>query len=370
MAKFLFYDDKIINIMVRNERPSGGAAVQAFGWIRGLSEQGQDVEVLTRLDGSEVLKEECSTLTLLPLYDNKKGVRWLRWVYYRLPFIYGKIRNSRPDYLYQGIPSWQSFVIGAVCRMLGVRYVLRISNDFLIDERFFRAHSRAHRFFQSLGMRMAYCILCQNAYQYNIIKQRFPGKKVNKISNPFFLRQQPIIPAVSERHYIAWLGLYQYQKNLKLLYEIASLLPDTPFRVAGKEESKCDQDTIDYLERLRQLPNVQFVGFLSREEVLPFLAHAKFLLNTSHYEGFSNTFLEAMSVGTPILTTDRVNPDGIISEFNLGIIYKDAADLIQQYEALAAEQLSEMSVRVQHYVQNFHDYKIQAERLLALLQAN
>jgi hypothetical protein len=36
MAKFLFYDDKIINLMVREEKPTGGAAVQAYGWMQPL----------------------------------------------------------------------------------------------------------------------------------------------------------------------------------------------------------------------------------------------------------------------------------------------------------------------------------------------
>ena len=58
-----------------------------------------------------------------------------------------------------------------------------------------------------------------------------------------------------------------------------------------------------------------------------FLKEAKFLLSTSRYEGFSNTFLESMVVGTPILTTPAVNPDSIISDFELGYIYQDAEDL-------------------------------------------
>lgn len=355
--------------MVRNERPSGGAAVQAFGWIKGLSEKGQEVEVLTNLNGTDALKEECQHLQLIPLYERSKGIRWLRWVYYRLPFIYKKIRNSRPDYLYQGIPSWQSFVVGAVCKVLGIRYILRISNDYLIDERFFQKHSRVHRFFQLWGMRLAYCILCQNTYQYNIIRKRFPNKRVNTILNPFIPGQEPEYIPASKRSYIAWLGLYQYQKNLKLLYEIASLLQDTEFRIAGKEESKCDDNTLHYLELLRQLPNVKFVGFLSRSEVLPFLAQARFLLNTSHYEGFSNTFLEAMCVGTPLLTTRNVNPDGIVSEHGLGIIYKDADDLQTHLKTLSDDAVDTMSMRVKKYVHHYHEYRTQAERLLQLLNA-
>lgn len=370
MARFLFYDDKIINIMVKEERPSGGAAVQAYGWIKGLAEAGQDVKVLTRLKEDEPLKDDCKSIKLIPLYDYKKGIRWLRWVYYRFPYIYKKIKQAKPDYLYQGIPCWQSFLVGAICRRLGVKFVMRISNDFLLDQRFFRNHSRVHKYFQRLGMSLSYCILCQNEYQYNIIRKEFPGKKVVKISNPLFVTRPGSMPDFNNRRYIAWLGLYQYQKNLKLLYEIAVLLKEEQFMVAGKEESKCDEETFHYLEKLKQLPNVTITGFLHRDEVLPFLSKAKFLLSTSHYEGFSNTFLEAMSVGTPILSTPNVNPDEIITKYQLGIVYKDAVDLQQQLQFVTPEVFERLSANTRNYVSNHHDYKLQAERLMQFLDGS
>lgn len=370
MAKFLFYDDKIINIMVREEKPSGGAAVQAYGWIRGLKEAGQDIYVITNTNLNESLKTECQDIKLIPLYDKKKGIRWFRWIYYRLPYVYKKIKQARPNYLYQGIPSWTSFFLGAICRFLNIKYVLRISNDYLLDDRFYKNYSRTHRYFQRQGMKLAHCILCQNDYQLSIVKKEFPGKIAIKISNPFFLKGHPTDIDVHSRKYIAWLGLYQYQKNLPLLYQIASELKQETFYIAGKESSKCDEETYRYLDRLKELPNVKFVGFLQRDEVLPFLASAKFLLNTSHYEGFSNTFLEAMSVRTPIMTSKHVNPDSIITNFNLGLVYSDLADLKNQYAAVTPEAYENMTNNVLDYVMQHHEYRNLARKLMNFLNNN
>jgi glycosyltransferase involved in cell wall biosynthesis len=370
MAQFLFYDDKIINILLEEEKPSGGAAVQAYGWIRGLSEAGQGIYVMTNVNQNESLKKECRDLKLIPLYKKEKGIRWLRWVYYRLPYIYKQIKKAKPDYLYQGIPTWTSFVLGAICRQLNIKYVLRISNDYLLDERFYKNYSRTHRFFQRQGIKLSHCVLCQNDYQLGIIKKEFPNKVAFKISNPMLLRSKDSIIDIDSRKYIAWLGLYQYQKNLKLLYEIACSFKNEQFLIAGKEESKCDADTHYYLCKLRELPNVQFVGFLHRDQVLPFLSKAKFLLNTSHYEGFSNTFLEAMSVGTPIMTSHKVNPDSIISNNKLGIVYNDLADLKNQYASLTPELYAEMSGNVLNYVIQQHDYKLLSKRLMEFLSKN
>ena len=367
MAKFLFYDDKIINILIKDEKPSGGAAVQAYGWIRGLAAAGQDVKVLTNVSQHEVLKEACKHFQLIPLYDRKKGIRWLRWVYYRLPYIYKQIKQAKPDFLYQGIPGWQSFLLGMICYQLDIKYILRISNDYLLDDRFYEKNSRTHRYFQRKGIELAYCVLCQNDYQLNIIKKEFPDKKAFKIPNPYFSDHKKWAIEPGSKKYIAWLGLYQYQKNLKLLYQIACILKDEQFLIAGKEGTTCDRETHEYLQKLKQLPNVQFAGFLKREQVLPFLSKAKFLLNTSHYEGFSNTFLEAMSVGTPILTSQKVNPDAIITRYQLGIVYNDAQDLQEQLSSVTPDRYEVMSLDVRYYVAQQHDYIRLSKKLVHLL---
>lgn len=370
MSTFLFYDDKIINILKKEERPSGGAAVQAFGWIRGLGELGQNVVVMTNTCKDEQIKDECREIQLIPLYNRKKGVRWLRWVYYRLPFIYRQIKAAKPDYLYQGIPGWTSFLLGLICKQLGIKYILRISNDFLLDDRFYKKYGRTHRYFQWKGLKLAYCILCQNDYQYGIVKKEFPGKPAYKISNPIAFKRYEPAPGETRENYIAWLGLFQYQKNLRLLYQVACLLKHERFCIAGKEEESCDNDTRFYLGKLHELPNVTFAGFLSREEVMPFLAKAKYLLNTSHYEGFSNTFLEAMSVGTPVISSASVNPDSIISTHQLGIVYKNVDDLIGQFENISADEYRQMSSNVKAYVKEQHDYKFLSGKLLGILGNN
>ncbi|MGV3641158.1 MAG: glycosyltransferase family 4 protein [Adhaeribacter sp.] len=370
MARFLFYDDKLINLLLEEEKPSGGAAVQALGWIQGLSEKGQEVYVMTDPASPGAIKPACRHIRLVPGFDQKKGIRWIRWVYYRLPHLYRQIRHVRPDYLYQGIPGWTSFLLGLICQQLHIKYVLRVSNDFLVDERFYQNYSRTHRFFQNLGFQLSDAILCQNEYQLKRIRQAYPRKEAYKISNPVYLNTAGAGDSAPTKKYIAWLGLFQYQKNLPLLYEIAQLLPGETFLVAGKELAKADAQTHEYQDKLRQLPNVQFAGFLQRDQVLPFLAGARYLLNTSHYEGFSNTFLEAMSVGTPILSSEKVNPDGILSAHRLGIVYRDAADLQSQLSGMSPQDYQHLSDNVRHYVTEHHHYTTLAGRLMNLLHAN
>ena len=47
------------------------------------------------------------------------------------------------------------------------------------------------------------------------------------------------------------------------------------------------------------------------------------LLCTSDFEGFSNVFLEALAVGTPVVTRRHVDPDLIVLRHTLGASAED-----------------------------------------------
>ena len=79
-------------------------------------------------------------------------------------------------------------------------------------------------------------------------------------------------------------------------------MPRIQFRIAGDFPSPKDKSNdMEAKYRLAKLQNVKFVGFIPHNEVASYLAEAYCLLNTSFFEGFSNTFLEAFSVGTPVV---------------------------------------------------------------------
>ena len=353
--------------MLVDEKPCGGSAVQTYGWIKGLLDEGQEVYVMTDVYNKKVLKDECRDIKFIPMYDNKRGIRWLRWIYYRVPYTYKKIKAIKPDYLYSSIPAWSSVLIAIMCYFLNIKFIQRISSDANLDSRFLKKNSAINQFFLFLGLRLSHHILCQNNYQLKTIKKKFPRKSAIKLLNPFYSNNQDWVYEEHSRNYIAWVGLYRQAKNIKLLYQVASLLKKEQFLIAGQAGANYDAESREYVEKLKLLPNVKFSGYIGRTQILPFLSKAKFLLNTSHFEGFSNTFLEAWSVGTPILSTINVNPDSIISNHTLGLVYNDVFDLCKQHAAVTPELYRLMSDNSRQYVSNYHGYRLVARQLLRYL---
>ena len=221
------------------------------------------------------------------------------------------------------------------------------------------------------GVARADMILCQNRYQYDQVLQRYPRKNVAIFSNPFDTSQPlPSILPRKERKYIAWLGIFKKAKNMPLLLRIARELPEQEFRIGGTLPNRITKETTDVIEMLQELNNVTFMGYVKRKDVLNFLAGSLALLSTSHHEGFSNTFLESLAAGTPVIAPSRVDPDQFISKNQLGMTSpndNDFPDLIQKIYHMNSERYARMATRCRSYVLDHHSPVAKAEELIELL---
>lgn len=359
--KILFFDFTLPYLLIDSDFPVGGAAVQLSNWISGFLQYGYKIGILVPKGSPESPNSE---IQYVETYNLNYGIRKLRLLYYQIPNIYKAIKGFEPNYLYHGVPGITSFFLAIICRRLNIKFVLRISNDFLTDEQIKYRYNYIERKSLHFAIKLADSIICQNSYQYENLVNKYSKEKIHKLHNPYNLKNiKPII--VSRSNYVSWVGVFQYQKNLKLLLSIAISLPEVEFRIAGKSWEVIDKETKEALEGLKRLPNVKFVGYLGRKEVVDFISESRLLLNTSRYEGFTNTFLEAFSVGTPIVCPSNVDPDNIIQNYNLGIVSSENNGLKEAIlNILNDREYSDYSKRIIKYLKDFHDINQLTYRLI------
>ena len=72
------------------------------------------------------------------------------------------------------------------------------------------------------------------------------------------------------------------------------------------------------LERARSLPNLEYLGARSQAQVNQLLARAHVFVNTSRYEGFPNTFIQAWMREVPVVSL-HVDPDRLLETQQVGI---------------------------------------------------
>lgn len=370
MARFFFTQQQNIEMIVKGGTPSGGAVTATLVWMEALNELGHEIIQARAENDNRPILEEFSWIQICKIYDPNKGIPKVRWLTYRLRKYFIALKNIDCDYVFESIPTWTSYFLGLICLVQNKKLILRVANDNILDERFKLTHSIFERKFIFLAFRISSYILAQNNFQYNSLKKMFPRKKILKISNPYIVNRSLKSMEKEYQGYIAWVANFRYQKNPELLYKIASRMTTEDFKVAGKPISTMDKESGGFIEKLKKLPNVEFVGVVRKKEILTFFSKAKFLLNTSRYEGFSNTFLEAMSTGTPILTTHNVNPDGIINRFDLGIIYENEVDLQSKLETLSESSYIKKSHNCLHYIEENHDHLALGRTFLKFLKTN
>jgi glycosyltransferase involved in cell wall biosynthesis len=142
----------------------------------------------------------------------------------------------------------------------------------------------------------------------------------------------------SERSsYVAWVAMLRQPKRPDRLVEMARTMPTIRFVVCGGPSAHRSSPAYgqQIAETLRALPNVEYRGQVAPEEAMQVIAEAALLLSTSDEEGFPNTFLQAWSSGTPVVSL-KIDPDQIIQERGLGAVPESIDDAIEDIRALIA----------------------------------
>jgi glycosyltransferase involved in cell wall biosynthesis len=351
--KLLYQSFEIINLFKNANVPIGGAAVEWFVWSQAFKKIGCDFGLLTWKGAKKTIKKEVN-IDFVESYELDKGIPKIRLLTYRIPSFYKAIKRYNPDYILQGCATENTGILAFLAKLLGKPFIHRVGSDMDVDGRIARTFSKLSLAVYHYGIKNASHISCQNQYQYNILKKKYPNKSISILHNPYFYKKQHFNN--NNKEYIAWVGNFRYEKNLPALAAIAEKLPQYSFKIAGIKFYNTDEDTLAGLKKLQSLSNVEFIGYLNNDDIPEFLNNAYCLLNTSRLEGFSNTFLEAWAVGIPVVSTKNVNPDNIITDYKLGIITEKYEHLVNKIDNLITnKEYEEYSNRCIDYVKKKHD---------------
>lgn len=367
--KILTSDFTLPYLLRDSDYPVGGWAVELDIWLRAFAAEGHDAAVMSWKGAADYVGTG-APYQVLDTFDPKVGVRILKYAYDYVPSMLRAAEAFGPDVIFQGCASIFTGISAFIARRLGVPFVYRCVNDTDVNGRYRPTMPGYASLAYEYGIRGASGVICQNGYQeagYNAWRPKCPK---TLLYNPIFAKDAAVSPREA-RTFVAWLGVFQSQKNMPLLVKVARETPHIAYRIGGMPSTEVDADTMRAVEELSRLPNVTMMGYIKRTELGNFLSGAVCLLSTSHFEGFSNTFLEAFVAGTPVVIPTRVDPDGLVQRKALGLVAKDDDGLIQAVDQswrMPSQDYREMSDRVRAYVRANHDPATLAKHFAAFLQ--
>ena len=163
----------------------------------------------------------------------------------------------------------------------------------------------------------------------------------------------PVKPHAERERYVAWVAMLRQHKRPDVLIEIARKLPAIRFVVCGGAQTLMSAP--HYSERLiselRKTANIEYLGQVPPDKAQQLIAEAALLLSTSDTEGFPNTFVQAWSSGTPVVSLN-IDPDQIIARRGLGVVTRGIDRTVAEIENLtnSPERRQEIADRARKHV--------------------
>lgn len=208
-------------------------------------------------------------------------------------------------------------------------------------------------------------IVVQTEAQRRLAFERF-GRDVIVIANPIELCDDdpPGVPDFPHGHAL-WVGKADRVKRPAALMDVARACPSVRFCVVLNPA-----DPALFTEIAAACPaNVEIVEQASRDRIAQLFIDAFCLVNTSLFEGFPNTLLEAGRHRVPVLSLD-VDPDDVISRNRAGeVVHGRMGDLAAAVHAFHVDRSAarEAGGRLRQYVRDRHDAATQYAALDSLL---
>ena len=185
------------------------------------------------------------------------------------------------------------------------------------------------------ALKKAELLITSGEFQKKRLKEVF-GKDSIIIKNAFDLKNVKSIK--NEELTVLWVSnLKKKWKNPELYLKLANEFPKTKFIMIGGPDPE-DPDFYDEIEdKSRNIPNLDFIGFVPYNEIHNYFSKASVFVNTSNVEGFPNTFLQAWEMYNPILSL-KIDPDEIICNHNLGFHSKTFDNMVNDLKRLIDEE--------------------------------
>jgi glycosyltransferase involved in cell wall biosynthesis len=308
----------------------GGIETQLATLAKGLACQGCEVSLIT-FDHGQADKLEVDGVRVLKSHDPGAGVRLVRAIHPRTSGLWRAMRRADADVWFQmgaGIETGQTAM---VCRALGRSFVFGLASDAN-----FGAHLRAGALglegkAYQFGLKQAAPIIAQTRIQQNGLKA---ATGLDSTIIPMAIAPPAGIAEADARPHVLWVGRIMPTKRLDWLLEAAKRCPEVVFDVVGTPNGKSDYAT-RLMEEASQLPNVNVHGRAPASALANLYTGATLLACTSELEGFPTTFLEAWSLGVPVVTT--FDPDGVVASHGLGQVAVDVNDFVSKLIFLLAD---------------------------------
>lgn len=170
------------------------------------------------------------------------------------------------------------------------------------------------------------------------------------------------------KEYILWVARLDKCKQPEIFLDLAKMFPEESFVMIAPASSD-----LAYAQKIQRkakdVRNMQFISGVPFFKIDEYFKNAKIFINTSHYEGFPNTFVQAAMHGIPIVSLN-VNPDLIFEKNNIGYYANNNPNVLAGKVKLLINEkniYNKISANAHTYAVENHDLRKTQNNFLCIL---
>lgn len=354
------------------EQVRGGAEYQAYLLAAELLKKGYDVHYIFIDNGMSFDKK-----LNIHLHPVKRGIFSKKYFanysfILDAPKILSILEAINPDIIYQRIGTAHTGIAAyyAVKKRKCSVWHIALENDLLPAKYNLKNILRGVLFEKRIiryGINHVGAIIAQADYQNNLLEKNYDRTcdaiipNFHPLPSEHPTKQKDVIN-------VAWVANIKPHKrplDFVKLAEAIENIQHVKFYMAGRVSSRYGEDVA---VRAGQQPNLSFLGEITQDEVNQLLEKSHVFVNTSEYEGFPNTFIQAWLRKVPVLSLN-IDPDGILSKERIGICSHTMESMVVDCRKLIENQelWSAMSEAAYNYAIRNHTLDANIEKILSII---
>lgn len=286
--------------------------------------------------------------------------------------VYRMLKRIRPDVIYQRVGCAYTGIAAFYAKKNNARLIWHISSDSEIEDSSPFSLLKISRYPSLMlfkyGVRNANTIIGQTHHQDELLKKSFGRRCDVVIPNGHPCPEMRV--EKKERITVLWISNMKPLKQPELFVRLTRELSDLEnvmFLMLGRPGSGNWFEEL--LAEIKSLPNLEYLGEVSNEEVNLRLDEGHILVNTSAYEGFPNTFIQAWMRRVPVVSL-QVDPDDILVREKIGFHSRTFDNLCKDLKCLIEDrQLREaMGERARAYACENHSIEKMNAEIIKLFE--
>lgn len=311
------------DVILKGEKPAygiGGANVQLAFWANTYSNKGYKVYALTR-----------------SFKNNGTIIYGVQYIWHPVIRYIGKLLNYftmltlllaiKPNLVFTRAKVGELAFLNFLSKIFNFKLVhmLASDSDVLVSDNI--GKTKFQKAIDKIDL-----IIAQNQIQKDYYNQYFKQANIPIIPNIWNekIGNSNLNKVVYDFIWVANIG---DNKRPLWFVDLAAKLPQFKFALVGSPFNRALFNECKAKAAL--LTNLDLLGYKSLFEVNELVASSKVLVCTSIVEGFPNTFLQALSVNVPLLST--VDPSDIIKKYQIGYFVNNELELLEKATELIEE---------------------------------